>query len=110
LSFPGGAEGRITSSFERDRDVSDGPDLLVEAAGGRLEVDGFISPHAGHSLRHWDSDGVFRQWTVAGFTSYDYQLDSFVRTMADPPSKTLDGQDLVGDAVTIEAAYVAMRL
>jgi len=108
LKFPGGPTGRVVSSFARDRDASDGPDLTIEFDRGRLEVAGFIVPHAGHSIREWRDGECVRQRTVAGRTSYDHQLTVFLETLNDPRAAELDAVDLVAGATALESAYAAM--
>ncbi|SDO36338.1 Predicted dehydrogenase [Nakamurella panacisegetis] len=109
LAFPGGATGRIVSSFARDRDASDGPELAIDFGRDRLEVAGLIVPHAGHSIREWRNGLMLGPRTVTGGSSYDHQLAAFVRTLNDPRAAELDAVDLVAGATVLERAYAAMR-
>ena len=107
LEFPGGTRGRVTSSFERDRGGDEPPELVVESATSRIEVEGLIVPHHGHTVRLHRAGDAFRQFTVAGGTSYDHQLDAFVGARCDPDAARAFRHDLVAQAAVLEAAYAA---
>ena len=61
-------------------DIQDGPFrglLRIEAENGSVELDNPCLPHTGHSFRE-EIGGTFREYTVAGGTTYDYQLAAFL--------------------------------
>ncbi|AMM20095.1 hypothetical protein AX769_07855 [Frondihabitans sp. PAMC 28766] len=105
LEFPGGARGRVVSSFERDRTGGDPPELVVESAMSRIEIQGLIVPHHGHSVRLHLAGQPLRQYTLAGRASYDYQLDEFVAARGDSTTARIDRQDLEAQAAVLDAAY-----
>ena len=61
-------------------------------------------PHRGHSIRE-RLDGTFFQHTVAGGTSFDYQLDALLRVLSGSAQPLTGGADAIGNMMTIDAIY-----
>lgn len=102
-----------TLRFERDVDatmIADiqnppfRPWLRIEAAHGVLEVDNPSSPHRGHSVRRWQ-DGVLSQYTVAGGTTFDYQLAAFLRSIATGIPSVTNRDDAIGNMTAVDRIY-----
>jgi predicted dehydrogenase len=96
------ADGRIASvhcSFDRDAPVS----LTLRFEGADVVATGPIGPHHGHSLRIIPVHGASEVSTVAGRSSFDYQLEEFVRrtgAIAEAPGR---GDDIVANLNVIDA-------
>lgn len=78
--------------------------LTIECENGRVELDNFVLPHEGHSVREWLGGG-FRQHTLAGDTSYDFQLASVIDALATGAPHVNEGVDPVANMAVIDAIY-----
>ncbi|MBU1176646.1 MAG: Gfo/Idh/MocA family oxidoreductase [Alphaproteobacteria bacterium] len=78
--------------------------LNVESERGRLEFDNFVLPHQGHSVREW-LDGGFVEHTLAGGTTYDFQLASVVDALKSGAPHVNEGTDSVANMAAIDAIY-----
>jgi predicted dehydrogenase len=93
------------ASAELAADMTQGPmraHLHVECEQGTLDILNPVLPHLGHSVTE-NLGGVQRQYTVAGQTSFDHQLQALVDavTLGTPP--LTGGTDAVANMVAIEA-------
>ena len=102
----GGVHGSILASFGPAGGHRQGNFLVIEAENGRVEVDNVIAPHGGHSVRSW-IDGVYRVNTVSGDTSYDHQLDAFLRALDTGEVLPSEGEALVLNLSAIDAIYAS---
>lgn len=78
--------------------------LTVHCANGRVEIENPVLPHRGHSIRE-RLQGGFRQHTVAGETTYDYQLQMLLGVLAGTVRPLTGGADAVGNMAAIDAIY-----
>ena len=80
--------------------------LHVEAERGTLHVEPVCFPHRGHAIvRH--VDGIEYVSTVAGFTTYDHQLEALVHGLSTGTPMLTEGDDIMGNMVVIDAIYAA---
>lgn len=105
MTFPGNRMADLGCSFNRSDEVS--TTLRFDTA--TVVATGAISPHHGHSLRINPSNRPSEVVTVCGRSSFDYQLDEFVRrvkaacaTDAPQPS-TSRGDDIAANSDAIAA-------
>jgi len=102
LRFAGGVRARLST------DMSEGTPytayLKLTGSKGRVELDNPVLPHNGHSIRSW-IDGVFRVETVAGGTSFDFQLASVVAALETGGPHPNEGADPIGNMTVIDAIY-----
>jgi predicted dehydrogenase len=75
LEFGSGVVATLESSMADD--VTLRSDLEIEGDDGLLVVRNLVFPSQGHSIR-LEQDGLSREWTVAGETTYDHQLAAVV--------------------------------
>ena len=75
LRFTDGRTAGLHCSFDRSDPVS----ITLGFRDATVVVIGPIAPHHGHSIRIIPAEGPSRVSTVAGRTSFDYQLKEFVR-------------------------------
>jgi len=80
--------------------------LSLEAEHGRLIVDNIVFPSAGHSIR-LELDGLPTVSTVAGFQTYDHQLESVLISLRDGVPLPTEGADPVATMAVIDAIYAA---
>ena len=93
---------------ELETDMSEGTPytstVTVESARGRVELDNFVLPHEGHRVREW-LDGGFIEHTLAGGTSFDFQLASIVDALNSGAPHVNEGDDPVANMAAIDAIY-----
>jgi predicted dehydrogenase len=99
FEFPGGRTASLHCSFDRSDPVS----LTLRFEKADAVVTGPIGAHHGHSLRITPASGPTEVYTVAGATSFDYQLEEFVRRTATPGVDGGRGDDIVANAAVVEA-------
>jgi predicted dehydrogenase len=100
------ADGR-TASLHCSFDRSDPVSLVLRFAGAEVIVTGPIGAHHGHSLRIQPSTGPSEVRTVEGRTSFDYQLEEFLRRATGGPPEHGRGDDVVANAAVIDAIRCA---
>ena len=101
LRFPGGVPATLLA------DIQDGPFrglLRIEGENGTVELDNPCLPHTGHAFRE-AIGGAFREYTVAGGTTYDYQLAAFLDAVDTGATLPTGGADAIGNMIALEAIY-----
>jgi hypothetical protein len=78
--------------------------LSVDCEHGTIEIENPVLPHRGHSIRE-RLNGGYRQHTVAGGTTYDYQLDAVVKVLTGQAQAITGGSDAIGNMAAIDAIY-----
>ena len=78
--------------------------LTVQCEHGSVEIENPVLPHRGHSIRE-RLDGGLRHHTVAGATSYDYQLQALLDVVDGRAAPLTGGADAVGNMRVIDAIY-----
>jgi predicted dehydrogenase len=58
----------------------------------------------GHSLREWIGDS-YREHTLAGGTTYDYQLDAFLAAVRGERPPLTGGADSIGNMEALDRIY-----
>jgi len=103
LQFPSGATAELMV------DMAGGPmkaALHVESTRGTLSVLNPVLPHLGHSVS-CSMGPVSRQYTVAGATSFDHQLEAVIDGLARHEPLPTEGADSIANMTAIEKIYVA---
>lgn len=78
--------------------------LTVLCEYGSVEIENPVLPHRGHSIRE-RLNGGFRHHTVAGGTTYDYQLQALLDVVTGRAQPLTGGADAVGNMMVIDAIY-----
>ena len=78
--------------------------LTVQCEHGSVEIENPVLPHRGHSIRE-RLRGGFKHHTVAGGTTYDYQLQALLDVIAGRAAPLAGGADAVGNMTVIDAIY-----
>jgi predicted dehydrogenase len=76
----------------------------VEAERGSVRLIDNLHPHRGHSIVE-RIDGGFREFTVAGGTTFDYQLEAVVAAIRDGTPMPTEGNDSIGNMAVIDEIY-----
>lgn len=103
LIFAGNVPARIVTRMAKGTPYT--ARLIVEAGNGRVEIDNPILPHQGHSVREWLGTAPFREHTLGGGTTYDFQLDAIVKGLQTGSALPTEGADPIGNMTTIDAIY-----
>jgi len=104
LTFDDGVTAALTASMAEGVPLRSA--LTLEAERGRLVVDNIVFPSAGHSIR-LELDGVPTVSTVAGFQTYDHQLEAVVTALGSGLPLPTEGADPVAGMAVIDAIYAA---
>jgi predicted dehydrogenase len=78
--------------------------LTVQCEHGSVEIENPVLPHRGHSIRE-RLNGGFRHHTVAGGTSYDFQLQALLDVLSGRATPLSGGADSIGNMAVIDAIY-----
>ena len=73
-------------------------------SAGKILLINSLVPHRGHSIQEV-IDGDFREFTLAGDTTFDYQLEAVIAAIRDGTSLPTEGHDPVGNMAAIDAIY-----
>ena len=103
LAFPSGATGSTSGSMKGEPYRAE---LLVEGTTGTLMVNNPLVPHMGHEIR-LTIDGETTTETLTKRTTYDYQLDAFVRALRTGERLPTDAHDAIMQMHLIDNAYRA---
>ncbi|WP_176556141.1 Gfo/Idh/MocA family protein [Rubellimicrobium rubrum] len=79
--------------------------LRIEGTEGWIEVDNPCLPHKGHSIRESLAGQPDAEFTLAGGTTYDFQLDAFVAAVRTGVPPLTGGRDAVGNMAALDAIY-----
>ncbi|NTA83809.1 Gfo/Idh/MocA family oxidoreductase [Agrobacterium tumefaciens] len=88
-------------------DIQDPPSrssFRIEGELGVIELDNPCLPHRGHSLRV-SICGQYREYTIAGGTTYDYQLAAFLEAIDTGATLPTGGQDSIGNMIALDRIY-----
>ena len=78
--------------------------LSVQCEHGSVEIENPVLPHRGHSIRERLNGGFFHH-TVAGGTSYDFQLQALLDVLSGRAPPLSGGADSIGNMTVIDAIY-----
>ena len=104
LRFPSGATGSASGSMMRGDTFT--TDLVAEGTKGTLTVRNPLVPHMGHEIT-LEAGGETSTETLTKRTTYDYQLDAFVRALNTGEQLATDARDAVKQMRLIDACYSA---
>ena len=104
LKFPSGATGTTTGSMMKGDSYK--ADLVAQGTKGKLTVVNPLVPHMGHEIR-LEVDGETKTATLDKRTTYDYQLDAWVRASRTGERLPTDAEDAVKQMRLIDSAYRA---
>jgi predicted dehydrogenase len=102
LKFPSGVSARIECLMSPDWQYH--ARFTIEGERGRLIAENSLLPHRGHSILE-TIDGVFRQYTIGGETTFDHQLAAVVKALEEGTPLPTEGVDPIGNMMTIDAIY-----
>lgn len=104
LAFPCGVEAEIEARMSPGWHMH--ARFEIEAERGSVVLVNSLLPHRGHSVIE-RLDGRLKEHTVAGGTTFDYQLDMVVRAITEGGPVPTEGSGPVGNMTAIDAVYAA---
>ena len=104
LAFPSGATGRASGSMEKGEQHR--WDLVVRGTKGTLTVQNPLVPHYGHEIK-LETNGEVKTETLTKRTTYDFQLDAFVRALETGERLPTDAADAVKQMRLVDSVYRA---
>ena len=104
LRFANGATGSATGSMMKGDTYQ--ADLIAEGTKGKLTVNNPLVPHMGHEIK-LETNGETTTEALTKRTTYDFQLDAFVRALETGERLPTDAEDAVKQMRLIDNAYRA---
>jgi predicted dehydrogenase len=102
LQFPGGALADVTCGMAKGTPFK--ALLAIDCEFGNVEVENPVLAHRGHSIRE-RLNGAFRHFTLAGGSTFDFQLAALLNVLAGKARPLTGGADAIGNMETIDAIY-----
>jgi predicted dehydrogenase len=102
LEFPSGANARIECLMSPGWQYH--ARFTIEGERGTLVAENCLLPQLGHSILE-TIDGLLRQYTIGGATTFDYQVAAVVSALRDGAPLPTEGADPIGNMTTIDAIY-----
>ena len=104
LAFPSGATGSASGAMMKGEPHR--WDLVVRGTKGTLTVQNPLVPHYGHEIK-LETDGETKTETLTRRTTYDFQLDAFVRAVSTGEDLPTDAADAVKQMRLVDSVYRA---
>ena len=104
LAFPSGATGSASGSMAKDGHRR--WDLVAQGTTGTLTVQNPLVPHYGHEIT-LEAGGEAKTETLTRRTTYDFQLDAFVRALDTGERLPTDAADAVKQMRLVDSVYRA---
>lgn len=104
LEFPGGVPARLRTSMKPDQRFK--ALLAIKGSEGILRATNPIHPSFGNSISI-QRGGEITRYSVAGETTYDYQLAHVLDVIAGQAAPLTGGADAVANMAMIDAIYAA---
>ncbi len=102
LRFPSGVEAKIEALMTPGWSYY--ARFTITGERGTVTAENSLLPHRGHSIVE-NLDGKLRQHTISGDTTFDYQLDAFVKALVGGEQMPTEGPDPIGNMSTIDTIY-----
>ena len=99
-----GATGSASGSMMKGDQFA--ADLVAEGTKGTLTVRNPLVPHMGHEIKV-EANGEIETEALTDRTTYDFQLDAFVRALSTGEKLATDAEDAVKQMRLIDNAYRA---
>lgn len=106
LRFPGGATAEIRTAMDETAAERHYARVVIEGEKGRLTLENPIAPHNGNKIIT-EVDGVTRSESVAGESTYYYQLQHFIAAVEGPEAPLTGGDDAINNMQLIDNIYAA---
>jgi len=106
LHFPGGATAKITTAMDDTAAEQHSAHVVVEGEKGRLTLENPIAPHKGNKIII-ESHGSSHSESIAGESTYLYQLSHFVAAVHGSEAPITGGEDAINNMQLIDDIYSA---
>lgn len=108
LAFTAGATAEVLTSMSEDATQRHYAHVVIQGEKGRLTLENPIAPHNGNKIIT-EVDGATRSETVAGESTYYYQLQHFVAVVEGSEVPLTGGDDAINNMQLIDSIYAAAR-
>lgn len=105
LEFPGGVSAEVITSMAEG--IPTRCHLRVEGGLGTLEVNNPAGPHDGYSIALRINGEPPAVYTMAGFTTFDYQLAAFLQAIETGGPLPTEGSNAISNMALIDEIYRA---
>lgn len=106
LKFADDATAEVTTSMSKDASQQHNARVIIEGEKGRLTLDNPIAPHNGNKIIT-EAGGAPRTESVAGESTYYYQLQHFVAAVGGSEPPLTGGEDAINNMQLIDNIYAA---
>lgn len=106
LSFANGATATVMTAMGEDAREPHYARVLIEGDKGRITLENPIAPHNGNMIIV-DTDEMAYDETIAGATTYFYQLAHFVAAVENSETPLTGGDDAINNMQLIDSIYAA---
>jgi predicted dehydrogenase len=106
LRFTGGATAEVRTLMSETARERHCARLVIEGEKGRLTLENPIAPHNGNKIIT-EVDGVSRSESVAGESTYFYQLQHFAAVVEGSEVPLTGGEDAINNMQLIDDIYAA---
>ncbi len=108
LAFTAGATAEVLTSMSEDAAQRHNAHVVIQGEKGRLTLENPIAPHNGNEITT-EVDGATRSETVAGESTYYYQLQHFIAAVEGSEAPLTGGDDAINNMQLIDSIYTAAR-
>ena len=106
LVFSTGATAEVLTSMSEDAAQRHYAHVVIEGEKGRLTLENPIAPHDGKKIVT-EVDGASQSESVAGESTYYYQLQHFIAAVEGSEAPLTGGEDAVNNMRLIDSIYAA---
>jgi predicted dehydrogenase len=106
LRFPDGATAEIRTAMDESAAEQHCARVVIEGEKGRLMLENPIAPHNGNKIVT-EVDGTSRSESVAGESTYYYQLQHFIAASGGSEALLTGGEDAINNMQLIDNIYAA---
>lgn len=103
LRFASGVPAEISTSMAKGEPYDSV--FVIEGEKGRMTLRNPVKPHEGHSIIEEFTGEPKRVFTVAGGTTYDFQLAAIVEAIAKGTPLATENDDAIDNMAMIDAIY-----
>jgi predicted dehydrogenase len=108
LRFSDGATAELSTAMDETAVEQHCARVVIEGEKGRLILENPIAPHDGNKIIR-EVDGASQSETVAGESTYYYQLQHFIAAVEGSEAPLTGGDDAINNMQLIDSIYAAAR-
>lgn len=106
LRFASGVTAEVTTAMDDSAAGQHCARIVIEGEKGRMTLENPIAPHGGNAITV-DADGVQRSESIAGESTYYYQLRHFAAVIDGSETPLTGGEDAIHNMQLIDNVYMS---